>query len=99
VDFTLLGTHRNASAVYAIFSPEDASLAERLREVGIITDFRIAPIQREESADGFAAESAPLTSSEPVDIDQCVLEELQTKRSDEELLKAWEYYEQLKQRI
>lgn len=99
VDFTLLGMHRNASAVYAIFSPEDASLAERLREVGLITDFRIAPIQREESGDGFAAEPAPLTSSEPVDIDQCVLEELQTKRSDEELLKAWEYYEQLKQRI
>jgi len=104
VDFSVCSLHgallaamsTQSTNIYCIFKPEDQKIAERLREVGLITDFRIAPLERSDD-DGFS-EPLPSENLNSVDIDQCVLEELQMKRTDDELLKAWEYYEDLKRR-
>jgi len=104
VDFSVCSLHgallaamsTQSTNIYCLFKPEDQKIAERLREVGLITDFRIAPLERSDD-EGFS-EPLPVRNLNSVDIDQCVLEELQMKRTDDELLKAWEYYEDLKRR-
>jgi len=84
----------NPTNLYCIFKPEDAKLAERLVEVGVVTDYRLAPLELKDStpvSDPFVVES--ITTG--VDMDACVLEELQAKLSDEEIPKAWEIYESI----
>jgi hypothetical protein len=85
-----------ATNIYCIFKPEDAKLAQRLVDVGVVTDFRLAPPELEESSkesEVFAPQA--LT---PVDVDQCVLEELLSKLPEKDIPKAWELYEDIKTR-
>lgn len=82
--------------IYCIFKPEDAKLAQRLVDVGVVTDFRLAPPELEEGnkeSEVFAPQAHT-----PVDVDQCVLEELLSKLPEKDIPKAWELYEDIKTR-
>lgn len=101
VDFGMCSLHGSfldtfsteATNVYCIFKPEDAKLAERLVEVGIVTDYRIAPLEAPASQDEDSLFEPEKTST--VDVDRCVLEELMSKLPEQDIPKAWEFYESI----